>query len=168
MYLFGASSFLRREIENQTQNSDEPSQAELSGEVLNLLKIARSATGLSLDFWADFLDGFATGSVALLVMRAEMISAEMHRRESRDAQLGRFVREICSELEAPKLQGSVVSGGGLTVGEVLQAFEVVNPRGSGSSRDCDVSALWPALGDADRRIVSEVVRRLAVQEGVPT
>lgn len=173
---------MRRESVDQTQHSTEISQSELSGEVLNLLRLARNVTGFSLDFWADFTEGLDTNSVALLVLRAEMLGVEMQKGVSRDAQLGRFVRDINSTLASPKFAAchSGASGGGsdeqkvpnyvlrrpfaegrLAIGDVVQAFEVVHPKGSEGGCDGDVGGLWPALGDEDRRIVSDVVRRLS-------
>jgi hypothetical protein len=94
---------LRRENDTQTQDSALNSQTALSGDVLNLLKLAGDATGLSVEFWAGLTEGLDRNAVAVLVMRAEMISAEMQRGVPRDARLGRFVRQISSGSALPDI-----------------------------------------------------------------
>jgi hypothetical protein len=167
---------LRRENDTQTQDPAVMSQTELSGDILNLLELAGDATGLSVDFWASLTEGLDRNAVALLVMRAEMLSAEMQRGVPRDARLGRFVRQISSESDLPRrlarpvgavelttggeaLPKGIFTDKKLAVGDVLQAFDVVFPEESGD--ESDVLGLWLTLDEGDKRIVSDVVKRLS-------
>ncbi len=42
-------------------------------EILDLLKKARKASGLPLDFWADFTEGLPHSCVAILCGRSDLI-----------------------------------------------------------------------------------------------
>lgn len=167
---------MRRENDIQTQDPAVNSQTELSGDVLNLLKLACDATGLSVDFWAGLTEGLDRNAIALLVMRAEMISAEMQRGVPRDARLGRFVRQISSGSALPEIltcgcKGAELSTGNadlpkgsftekkLAVGDVLKAFDVIYPEETGD--DSDVVGLWFGLDEGDKRIVFDLVKRLS-------
>jgi hypothetical protein len=167
---------LRQENDIQTQDPAVNSSTALSGDVLNLLKLACDATGLSVDFWAGLTEGLDRNAVAVLVMRAEMIGAEMQRGVPRDARLGRFVRQISSGSALPEIltcdckQAELSAGnadpsrGGTTekklaVGDVLKAFDVIYPEETGD--DSDVFGLWFSLDEGDKRIVSDVVKRLS-------
>ncbi|WP_083099549.1 hypothetical protein [Pseudophaeobacter leonis] len=142
----------------------------------NLLELAGDATGLSVDFWAGLTEGLDRNAVALLVMRAEMMSAEMHRGVPRDARLGRFVRQISSGsalpgiltcgFEAAELSNSdadlpkgISTEKKLAVGDVLKAFDVIYPEETGDVSD--VLGLWVGLDEGDKRMVSDMVKRLS-------
>ena len=169
---------MRRENDIQTQDPAVVSQTELSGDVLNLLKLASDATGLSVDFWASLTEGLDRNAVALLVMRAEMMSEQMQRGMPRDARLGRFVRQISRESALPRrvvhpvgavelsnrdadLPRGIFTDKKLAVGDVLQAFDVIYPDENDGDSDSAVFGLWLSMDEGDKRIVSDVVRRLS-------
>lgn len=52
-------------------------------DVLRMMKQAREATGLSLDFWADLLDGLPYSCSAILCGRSSIFPKYMNSRDTR-------------------------------------------------------------------------------------
>lgn len=173
---------MERELENTTSEAVDSSLSQLSGDVLTLLKLARDATGWPLDFWSDLTEGMDPHSIALLVMRAESLRNRVHSHDLRDAQLGWFIRSICThgglqncpigsaEAKNAKLQQMMEAASTVSIGKELSlekahaAFEKIYPQ---SEEDRDLAQTlnkWYALDPASKQLVSRMIDSLAISQ----
>lgn len=117
-------------------------------------------------------------AVALLVMRAEMLSAKVKDDLHRNAQLGWFVRSICQNdleqddmlLEAEEVDfvdepesdlfPAQKPGEILSVEKALKSFEVIYPQMAEAASDCCDFGCCASLDPEGRELVSSLLKRL--------
>lgn len=169
---------MERICKSNTDEAVETSLRQLSGDVVSLLKLARQATGWSMEFWSELTEGMEPHAVALLVLRAEMLADKVKDQGARDAQLGGYIRSICQgELEqdctlfdseeadfgaepGPHLLPVQKPGEILSVEKALKSFEVIYPQSVEAEAERCNFGCCAALDPEGRELVSGLLRRL--------